>query len=220
MPHGVQPNDEGLTPALLMHAYSVGVFPMSEHRDDPEIFWVDPHQRGIFPLDAFHVSKSLSKALRKRPFRISLNENFLGVVDGCADREETWINAEIRDLYQSLHQLGCAHSLEVWEDTMLVGGVYGVTLGSAFFGESMFSKRTNASKIALAYLCAHLRNCGFTLFDTQFITPHLASLGAIEISRASYHALLADAVRGTADITGIQLPSAEDAVLQRRTQTS
>ncbi|MEQ9693778.1 leucyl/phenylalanyl-tRNA--protein transferase [Shimia sp. SDUM112013] len=209
-----------LTPALLMHAYSVGVFPMSEHRDDPEIFWVDPHRRGIFPLDRFHVSRSLAKAIRRQPFRITLNTAFADVVAGCADRDETWINAEIRDLYQRLHELGHAHAIELWDQDRLVGGVYGVTLGAAFFGESMFSRRTNASKIALAYLITHLRNCGFTLFDTQFITPHLASLGAQEISRAAYHTLLADATRKNADFSACQLPSAEDAALQRSTQIS
>lgn len=220
MPQGAHLDDGSLTPAMLMHAYSVGIFPMSEHRDDPEIFWVDPRQRGIFPLDTFHVSRSLGKAIRKSPFRISMDEDFLGVVDGCADRDETWINAEIRDLYLKLHQLGYAHSLEIWDGDVLVGGVYGVTLGSAFFGESMFSRRTNASKMALAYLMVHLQNCGFSLFDTQFITPHLASLGATEISRATYHVMLSEAVEGNADILRCQLPSADDVVLQRSTQTS
>lgn len=197
----------------------MGVFPMAEGRDDPEIFWVDPKERGVFPLDAFHISRSLARTIRTTPFRITLNQDFSGVVRGCADRNETWINDQIFDLYCELHQIGHSHSLEIWEEEALVGGVYGVTLGAAFFGESMFSRRRDASKIALAYLTRHLKNCGFLLFDTQFITPHLASLGAEEIARSDYHQRLTKAIRCPANLASQPLPDAYS-VLQCRTQTS
>ncbi|MFY0679480.1 MAG: leucyl/phenylalanyl-tRNA--protein transferase [Thalassovita sp.] len=210
-----------MTPQLLMAGYASGVFPMAESRDDTEIFWVDPRMRGVFPLDQFHISRSLVKRLRREDYTIRVNTDFEGVVMGCADREETWINAQIYDLYGQLHALGHAHSLEVWMDDVLVGGVYGVTLGHAFFGESMFSRRTDASKIALAYLVDRLRQTGFTLFDTQFITPHLASLGAIEITRANYRGQLRQALEGDdAVFDALPLPQSASEMLQRRTQTS
>ncbi|THD76090.1 leucyl/phenylalanyl-tRNA--protein transferase [Thalassobius vesicularis] len=209
-----------LTPELLLNAYASGVFPMAETRDAPEIFWVDPRRRGVFPLDRFHISRSLARRLRRPDYQIRINSDFAGVVNGCADRPETWINDEIFGLYMQLHALGFAHSLEVWMDDALVGGVYGVTLGRAFFGESMFSRRPNASKIALAWLVDRLNVAGFTLFDTQFITPHLASLGAIEIPRARYRALLDQALEGDADFTGPPLPRSAQEVLQRSTHTS
>ena len=208
-----------LTPEILLHGYSIGIFPMAEHRDDPEIFWVDPRRRGVMPLNGFHISRSLARAMRRSSFHHTINRDFDGVVAGCADREDTWINAEITALYTALHHAGHAHSLEVWEGTALVGGVYGVTLGRAFFGESMFSRRTNASKMALAALVDRLRHAGFTLFDTQFLTDHLASLGAQEISRAEYHAQLDVAKRGTAQFDAGGLISFQD-VLQRMTQMS
>ena len=208
-----------LTPELLLHGYSIGIFPMAEHRDDPEIFWVDPRRRGVFPLDGFHISRSLSRAMRRTRFTITTNTAFNDVVAGCADRADTWINAEIFSLYAQLHTLGHAHALEVWEDDMLVGGVNGVTLGRAFFGESMFSRRDNASKIALACLVDRLNRGGFTLFDTQFLTPHLASLGAQEITRAAYHARLEMALMKTADFTAPAAASAQE-VVQRMTQMS
>jgi leucyl/phenylalanyl-tRNA--protein transferase len=208
-----------LTPELLLHGYSVGIFPMSESRDDPEIFWVDPRRRGVLPLDGFHVSRSLARAMRRSTWTISTDQDFTGVLDGCADRPDTWINAEIRALYIALHERGQAHSLEVWENDALVGGVYGVVLGAAFFGESMFSRRTNASKVALACLVDRLRQGGFELFDTQFITDHLASLGGIEISRARYHAELAGAKESTASFTLAADASPQD-VMQRMTQMS
>lgn len=208
-----------ISPELLLHGYSIGVFPMAEHRDDPEIFWVDPKRRGIFPLESFHISRSLARRMRRGGYTVTIDRDFAGVLDGCADRAETWINEEIRDLYLTLHALGHAHSLEVWEGEELIGGVYGVVLGAAFFGESMFSRRTDASKIALAYLVDRLRLGGFRLFDTQFLTTHLASLGAIEIPRADYHRRLRDAIEHEADFTGPPAPSAQD-VIQRNTQTS
>ncbi len=198
----------------------MGVFPMAESRDDPRVFWVDPEARGIFPLDGFNISRSLARTIRRAPFQIALNRDFTGTVAACADRDETWINTTIFGLYNDLHRMGHAHSLELWDGDMLVGGVYGVTLGRAFFGESMFSRRRDASKIALAYLTRHLSDTGFTLFDTQFLTPHLASLGAVEIPRAAYHEMLEQALsHGVADITSRPLPDAHS-VVQRKTQTS
>lgn len=208
-----------LTPDLLLHGYSIGIFPMAEHRDDPDIFWVDPRQRGVMPLDGFYMSRSLRRRIRNAPYRVAINEDFAGTVAACADRSETWINDEISTLYAMLHSSGHAHSLELWEGEDLIGGVYGVTLGAAFFGESMFSRRRDASKIALAYLVDRLRLGGFQLFDTQFITPHLASLGAVEVSRAAYHQALAEALTKPADFLGPAIPSAQD-VIQRNTQTS
>ncbi|MFY9212089.1 MAG: leucyl/phenylalanyl-tRNA--protein transferase [Aestuariivita sp.] len=208
-----------LTPELLLHGYSIGIFPMAEHRNDPDIFWVDPRRRGVMPLNRLHLSRSLRRALRQSLYRPALNEDFAGTVEACADRSETWINDEIRALYAQLHAKGHAHSVELWEEDELIGGVYGVTLGAAFFGESMFSRRPNASKMALAYLVDRLRLGGFVLFDTQFITPHLASLGAVEISRAAYHSMLQEALRLPADFLGPAIPSPQE-VIQRNTQTS
>jgi leucyl/phenylalanyl-tRNA--protein transferase len=171
---------------------------MAEGRDDPEVFWVDPKRRGLIPLDGFHVSRSLARTLRQGRFRVTFDTDFQGVVVGCAEREETWISAPIAALYAELHRQGTAHSVEVWDEAELVGGVYGVTLGAAFFGESMFSRRTDASKVALYYLIERLRAGGFRLFDTQFLTAHLASLGAIEVSRAVYRRLLGEALSAAA----------------------
>ncbi|ATG39290.1 leucyl/phenylalanyl-tRNA--protein transferase [Phaeobacter piscinae] len=208
-----------LTPDLLLHAYSVGVFPMAESRDDPEVFWVDPKRRGVFPIGGFHLSRSLIKTLRRGGYQISVNRDFAAVLDACADREETWINPEIRARYIDLHNQGNAHSLEVYHAGALTGGVYGVALGGAFFGESMFSRRRDASKIALAYLMDRLQQSGFTLCDTQFLTPHLASLGAIEITRANYRRQLRDALDIAADFTAVELPDPQ-VLVQRMTQTS
>ena len=208
-----------LTPELLLHGYSVGIFPMAESRTDPEIFWVDPRLRGIMPLNGFHMSRSLARAMRKTTFQVRIDTAFADVVDACADRSETWINSEITALYHALHRSGHAHSLEIWDDNALVGGVYGVTLGRAFFGESMFSRRTNASKMALAALVDRLREAGFILFDTQFLTEHLASLGAVEITRRLYHSRLAEATKGQADFSSVPVRPLYE-VMQRMTQTS
>lgn len=209
-----------LTPDLLLQAYRVGVFPMSESRDDPEVFWVDPRYRGIIPIDRFHISRSLAKTMRRGSFTISADTVFSDVVQACADRSETWINATIFDLYLQLHRRGRAHSVEVWNGSALVGGVYGVSTGAAFFGESMFSRETDASKVALACLVHRLRAGGFTLFDTQFITPHLRSLGGVEIPRARYHELLEYAVNRPAQF-GVPGPMLRPQdVLQFNTQTS
>ncbi len=208
-----------LTPDILLHGYSIGIFPMAESQDSQDIFWVDPRRRGIFPLDDFHISRSLRRRIQNERYRVAINEDFAGVVDGCAMRPETWINAEIRDLYVQLHQMGHAHSLEIWDDNALVGGVYGVVLGATFFGESMFSRRTDASKIALAYLIDRLNLGGFALFDTQFVTDHLASLGAIEVTRTNYQNRLEAALSRSASFTAPEIPTPQD-VLQRNTQTS
>ena len=208
-----------LSADLLLHAYASGVFPMAESRDDPDVFWVDPKRRGILPLDGFRMSRSLAKRIRRGSYEIAINTDFAGVVTGCADREETWINDEIFDRYAELHDMGFAHSLEVWQDAELIGGVYGVSLGAAFFGESMFSRRTDASKIALAYLVDRLNAGGYILCDTQFITPHLASLGGREIARARYRRILAEALPQSGDFLSPEIPDPQ-LLLQRRTQTS
>lgn len=209
-----------LSPEVLLHAYMQGIFPMSEHRDDPEVFWVDPKRRGVFPLDHFHISRSLARSIRKADFRVAINQDFSGVVTACADRQDTWINETIFDLYGQLFTMGFAHSLEIRRESDLIGGVYGVAIGGAFFGESMFSRATNGSKIALAFLVDRLRRTGFQLFDTQFQTAHLASLGAQEISRTEYHRRLRRALILDADFaSGLPIPEPQD-VLQRNTQTS
>lgn len=207
-----------VTPQMLLSAYASGIFPMAEGRDDPEIYWVDPKERGILPLDGFVLSRSLARIIRRGIFRVTLNEDFAGTVAGCADRDETWINGEIADLYARLHAAGVAHSIEVRQGDALVGGVYGVALGGAFFGESMFSRRRDASKVALAHAVAMLRRDGFTLFDTQFPTDHLASLGGLAIPRADYRARLRDALGRHARLTGPVSQPAE--VMHLRSQTS
>ncbi|WP_377504449.1 leucyl/phenylalanyl-tRNA--protein transferase [Octadecabacter sp. R77987] len=209
-----------MTPALLLNAYANGIFPMAEHQDDTEVFWVDPRQRGVFPLDGFHISRSLARAIRRADYTVSVDADFSGVVAACADRPTTWINRELLGLYDQLHAMGHAHSLEVRDmDGALIGGVFGLVIGAGFFGESMFSRRVNGSKIALAYLVDRLLRAGFTLFDTQFTTPHLTSLGAVEIPRAQYHAQLAQAIDLQADFLGPAVPPPQD-VLQRNAQTS
>jgi leucyl/phenylalanyl-tRNA---protein transferase len=187
-----------LTPDILLAAYAAGVFPMAESADDPELFWVDPHYRGILPLDAFHVSHRLRRLLRQGRFEISCDSAFAAVIRSCAEASEkrpnTWINDEIVRLYQALFARGTAHSVECRRHGTLVGGLYGVSIGAVFFGESMFSRETDASKVALVHLIARLRLGGYRLLDTQFLTPHLAQFGGIEISRARYRRLLASAL--------------------------
>ncbi|MFD1341869.1 leucyl/phenylalanyl-tRNA--protein transferase [Litorisediminicola beolgyonensis] len=209
-----------LSPDLLIQAYRAGVFPMAESRNDPVIFWVDPKLRGVLPLDGFRISRSLARRLRRDDYEVTLNRAFGDVIAACADRPETWINPEIDRLFNALHASGDAHSLEVWQDGELAGGIYGVALGAAFCGESMFSRRTDASKVALAWLVDQLRRTGFTLFDTQFLTSHLASLGAIEIPRAAYHDALRDALEMSADLVSVALAASGQDVVQRNTQTS
>jgi leucyl/phenylalanyl-tRNA--protein transferase len=187
-----------LTPELLLKAYSVGLFPMAESADDPALFWVDPERRGVMPLDGFHVPRSLRKTVRRHAFDVSCDSDFVGVVRACAEatptRPSTWINEEIVRLYAALHQMGNAHSVECRRDGVLVGGLYGVALGGAFFGESMFSRATDASKVALVHLVARLKRGGFLLLDAQFITQHLARFGALEVPRAKYRRQLATAL--------------------------
>ncbi|MGB3753423.1 MAG: leucyl/phenylalanyl-tRNA--protein transferase [Parerythrobacter sp.] len=209
-----------LSPDILLRAYASGIFPMAEARDDPEIFWLDPRRRGILPLDGFHTSRSLRRRLRRGGHEVTVNSDFDGVLDGCAERDETWINDTIASLCRSLHRSGHAHSLEVRAGGALVGGVYGIAIGAAFFGESMFSRRADGSKIALFYLVDRLRQGGFTLFDTQFLTPHLASLGGVEVSRAAYRALLGQALQKRADFTGPPQMPPLDQAMQRMTHTS
>ncbi|MBE3639018.1 leucyl/phenylalanyl-tRNA--protein transferase [Mangrovicoccus algicola] len=209
-----------LTPDILLRAYAMGVFPMAESRDDPEIFWVDPRRRGILPLAGFHVSRSLARRIRRAEFQVSFDRDFAGVLSACAAREETWINAGIFELYCELHAMGFGHSIELWQDGDLAGGVYGVALGGAFFGESMFSRRTDASKVALVYLVDRLRAQGFALFDTQFVTPHLRSLGAQEIPRRDYRRLLSEALARPARFDPDAPVPDPQLVLQRISQTS
>lgn len=209
-----------LSPELLLQAYRAGVFPMAEHRDDPELFWVDPRRRGVIPMNGFRISRSLARRLRRQDYEVTFDRDFEGVIDACADRRETWINSEIRALFTALHHRGHAHSIEVWMQDELVGGVYGLEVGGAFCGESMFSRRRDGSKIALAWLIDLLKRAGFMLFDTQFLTEHLASLGAIEIPRQQYRAQLATALLVTPDLAGTPLASSGQEVVQRSTQTS
>lgn len=183
-----------LTPDLLLRAYATGLFPMAESAEDPELFWVDPERRGVLPLDGFHIPRSLKKAVRRQRFEVTADRDFMAVLNGCAERtaarKSTWINAEIIRLYSALHAMGAAHSIECWQGDgaarRLIGGLYGVALGGAFFGESMFSREPDASKVALVHLIARLKRGGFTLLDTQFVTAHLARFGAVEISRRIY----------------------------------
>jgi len=183
-----------IDPDLLLNAYSIGVFPMSDGRDAPDVYWVEPRRRAIIPLDRFHLSKSLRKTLRSDRFHVTRDRAFPDVVRACAEREDTWINGEIEASYHALHRRGDAHSIEIWSGESLVGGLYGVRLGGAFFGESMFSAEPDASKVALAWLVARLRAGSFRLLDCQFMTDHLRSLGAIEISQQNYLQLLAAAL--------------------------
>jgi leucyl/phenylalanyl-tRNA--protein transferase len=192
----------GLDPRLLLRGYAAGIFPMADSRDAEDIFWVEPRNRAIIPLDRFHLSHSLAKTLRRGRFTVTRDRAFKQVINACAEREETWINAEIERATSGLHAAGHAHSIECWNGDELVGGLYGVRLGRAFFGESMFSRVPDASKVALAWLIARLRAGHFTLLDCQFMTPHLASLGAVSVARDAYVELLSLAL-GTAGSAGV-----------------
>ena len=188
-----------LTADILLRAYSIGLFPMAESADDPSLHWVEPRFRGIFPFERFHVPKKLARLVRSDAFDVVVNQDFERIIDACAapaeGRETTWINRTIRALYGELFAMGHAHTVEVYQDGVLAGGLYGVSLGGAFFGESMFHRVRDASKVALVHLVARLIDGGFTLLDAQFITPHLAQFGAAEIPRKAYQALLADAMQ-------------------------
>ena len=187
-----------LSPETLIKAYALGVFPMAENQDDERVFFVDPEKRGILPLDHIHLPRSLKKRVRQKPYKITVNQCFDQVIDGCREitpvRTESWINPQIRQLYCALHRLGFAHSIEAWEGKNLVGGLYGVALAGAFFGESMFSRATDASKIALVHLMARLKAGGFVLLDTQFSNPHLEQFGIVEIPRQEFKTRLGEAL--------------------------
>ena len=198
---------EKLTPRLLLTAYASGVFPMAESADSDEIFWFNPERRGVMPLGGLHISRSLRKAMRARGLKITANQCFSDVMAACADRAETWINPEITALYTALHRIGHAQSIEVWREAELIGGLYGVSLGAAFFGESMFSRQSNASKMALVGLVARLNLGSFKLLDMQFLTPHLASLGGVEISQADYQKQLEAALPLQADFYRLKATS-------------
>ena len=196
-----------ITPEVLLRAYSCGIFPMAESADDPTIFWVEPEQRGVIPLDHFHISSRLARTLRTDAFEVRINTAFRRVIGECAapqpGRDDTWINARIRSLYTALYEMGHCHSVEAWRGDELVGGLYGVSLGAAFFGESMFHRDRDASKVALVHLVARLIAGGFQLLDTQFVTDHLRSFGATEVPRRRYRKLLDDAVPGHADFSAL-----------------
>ena len=213
-----------ITPDILLRAYSIGLFPMAESAEDPNLFWVDPEERGIFPLDGLLVSRSLAKTVRSDRFEIRVDSDYGAVIDGCAGmtpgREGTWINARIRALYRALFDQGHVHTIETWEDGVLAGGLYGVAIGAAFFGESMFHRARDASKVALVHLVARLRAGGFRLLDTQFVTDHLSTLGAVAVPKHAYHLLLADAVARRASFDRDERLSGAQALALMRTGSS
>ncbi len=188
-----------LTPSQLLRAYALGVFPMARHRDDPRLHWIDPAERGILPFENFHIPHSLKKTIRRGQLTVTCDTAFQEIIEGCAapasDRPETWINTEIVHLFVELHRLGLAHSVETWKDGELIGGLYGLSLGGAFFGESMFSRAPDASKVALVHLVARMMIGGYSLLDTQFVTRHLSRFGAVEVPRWKYLRLLSDALQ-------------------------
>jgi leucyl/phenylalanyl-tRNA--protein transferase len=192
-----------VTPSLLLRAYACGIFPMADSADDPTLYWVEPRLRGILPLGAFHLSRRLARTVRSDRFEVRVDSDFAGVIDGCAaarpGRRVTWINDTIRRLYGELFRLGHVHTVETWREGRLVGGLYGLKLGAAFFGESMFSLERDASKVALVHLVSRLQRGGFALLDTQFLTEHLAQFGAVEVRREEYLKLLDEAIRGEAE---------------------
>ncbi len=218
-------SDDGITAELLLQTYCCGAFPMAESKDDPQLFWLQPEMRGVLPLDQFHFSKSLKKQIRQGRYKATYDTCFSRIMEECAayaaNRESTWINQTILDLYQQLHEMGHAHSVEIWMDGALAGGLYGVHIGGAFFGESMFHRKTNASKIALAHLVASLVKSNFKLLDTQFINDHLTQFGIVEIPRNEYMLMLNDAIQLKRPFKFAYSGSGtEDSVLQLITQTS
>ena len=210
---------ERLTADTMLKAYAMGVFPMAASAATSELYWFEPTHRGVLPVGGVHVSRSMRRLLRRGDWQASIDRDFMGVVAGCADRDETWINTELAALYAELFAMGHAHSLEIWQGEALIGGVFGLSLGGAFFAESMFSRRENASKAALIWLSAHLAQSGFVLWDTQYPNPHLATMGGQTITRGSYRRQLMRALTVTADFTAYALPDAQ-ALLQDTTQTS
>lgn len=213
-----------ITPQVLLKAYACGIFPMAESADDPTLYWIEPERRGILPLDGVHVPKRLAKVIRQGKFEVRVDNDFHGVIDGCASsragRRTTWINRRIRDLYAELFDMGFCHTIETRYDGQLVGGLYGVALGRAFFGESMFSYVPDASKVALVYLSARLVYGGFSLLDTQFVTDHLRQFGAQEISRAAFHRRLEQALQGRAEFERLPVDLPSTGILQLVSQTS
>lgn len=208
-----------LTPAQLLNGYARGIFPMADSADDHRLFWYDPPMRGVLPIGGVHASRSLLRELRRGDWSAHLDGDFDAIVAACATRETTWINGPLAALYSQLHQAGYAHAIEMRHEGKLAGGIFAVTIGSAFFGESMVSLRRDASKLALLWCSSHLARCGFTLFDTQFLTPHLARMGGEEITRAAYQKRLRAALGTEADIHAAPLPRA-DQLWQEITQTS
>ena len=206
-----------ITPQVLLKAYSCGIFPMAEAADDPALYWIEPQARGVLPLDTVHVPKRLARTMRQGEFQVRINGDFDAVIAGCGaerpGRTSTWINDKIRRLYRDLHDMGRCHTVETWAGGRLVGGLYGVTLGGAFFGESMFSTERDASKVALVHLAARLIHGGFCLLDCQFVTEHLRQFGTVEISRAEFHTQLEAALRVEGDFLRLEeAPSAERVV--------
>jgi leucyl/phenylalanyl-tRNA--protein transferase len=212
-----------ITPQVLLKAYAVGIFPMAESADDPGLFWIEPEERGIIPLDGFHLPRRLARTIASEKFEVRIDHDFGAVIDACAasveGRPKTWINARIRKLYGELFDMGAAHTVETWRDGKLVGGLYGVQLGAAFFGESMFSREGDASKVALVHLVARLKAGGFRLLDTQFTTPHLKQFGAIDVDRRDYQAMLEEAISADADFYFLG-GATSDFILQSVSQTS
>ncbi len=212
-----------ITPQVLLKAYAVGIFPMAESADDPGLFWIEPEERGIIPLDGFHLPRRLRRTIASDKFELRIDHDFGAVIDACAasveGRPKTWINARIRKLYGALFDMGAAHTVETWRDGKLVGGLYGVQLGAAFFGESMFSHERDASKVALVHLVARLRAGGFMLLDTQFTTAHLKQFGAIDVDRRVYQAMLEEAISADADFYFLG-GATSDFILQSVSQTS
>jgi leucyl/phenylalanyl-tRNA---protein transferase len=206
-----------ITPQVLLKAYTCGIFPMAESAEDPALYWIEPQHRGILPLGAVHVPRRLARTLRSTPLAVKVDTDIEGVIEGCAasrpGRRSTWINERIRGLYRDLFKLGHCHTVEVWNDGKLVGGLYGVALNGAFFGESMFSYERDASKIALVYLAARLAHGGFRLLDTQFVTDHLRQFGTVELNREEFHRLLEKALDVEADFLRLPLDAGPDQVL-------
>jgi leucyl/phenylalanyl-tRNA--protein transferase len=198
-----------ITPEVLLKAYACGIFPMAESADDPALYWIEPEMRGIIPLDGFHLPARLARTVRTTSFAVHIDRDFEAVIDGCAepkpDRNRTWINTRIRRIYRALFERGHCHTVEVYEGAELVGGLYGVSLGRAFFGESMFHRARDASKVALVHLVARLKAGGYRLLDTQFVTEHLRTFGAVEVPKRRYHRLLEDAVTGNGDFTALPI---------------
>jgi leucyl/phenylalanyl-tRNA--protein transferase len=198
-----------ITPEVLLKAYACGIFPMAESADDPALYWIEPDMRGIIPLEGFHLPARLARTVRASLFTVWVDRDFDAVIDGCAeakpDRARTWINGRIRKIYRSLFEQGHCHTVEVYDGATLVGGLYGVSLGRAFFGESMFHRARDASKIALVHLIARLRAGGYRLLDTQYVTDHLKTFGAVEVGKRRYHRLLEDAIIGDADFGALAL---------------